>query len=220
MNEPKRDISNKTIINLVGPSAVGKTSLINEIDSLYPNFSRVISYTTRPPRQGEPLDTYRFIDTSSANIEALKQQSVQYDQFPGTDTIYGTEPEDYRNDFNILDTLSSSVETFRNLGFAACKQFIIVTSPSEWQNRIESRNFHKQQLLTRYDEAINSLTWSINEQNTVKWIYNKSGYLQKAADLIVQLSVDNEAFAGYKDHNPKEIGHDLLAYIKYLKRSS
>lgn len=220
MNELKIDLSDKTIINLVGPSAVGKTTLINEIDKIYPNFSKVISYTTRQPRQGESLDTYRFIDAGSANIEMLKQQSVQYDQFPGTEIIYGTEPEDYKNEFNILDTLSTSVDTFRNLGFAACKQFIVVTSPSEWQKRIDTREFNEQQLLTRYEEAVKSLTWSMNENDRVKWIYNKSGYLQKAAELIVRLSADPEEFEKYKDHNPKEIGHDLLQYIKYLKKGA
>ncbi len=219
MKEVERDLKNKTIINLVGPSAVGKTSLINEIDSNYPDFSRVISYTTRKPRDGEPLDTYRFINADDADIDELTNSSVQYDQFPGTDIVYGTQVTDYRNTFNLLDTLSSSVDTFRGLGFAACKQFIIVTSPMEWQERINTRKFSSEQQLNRYDEGIKSLEWSISEQDAVKWIYNQTGYLRASSNSIVELSVDDSAYNNHDDRNAKEIGQDLLWYIKYLKRN-
>ena len=144
---------------------------------------------------------------------------MQYDQFPGTDIVYGTQVTDYRNTFNLLDTLSSSVDTFRDLGFAACKQFIIVTSPMEWQERINTRKFSSEQQLNRYDEGIKSLEWSISEQDAVKWIYNQTGYLRASSNSIVELSVDDSAYNNHDDRNAKEIGQDLLWYIKYLKRN-
>jgi guanylate kinase len=219
VKEIQRDLSNKAIINLVGPSAVGKTSLINEIDSNYPDFSRVISYTTRKPRDGEPLDAYRFITADDTDIDKLTTSSVQYDRFPGTDIVYGTQVSDYRNKYNLLDTLSSSVRTFRGLGFSACKQFIIVTSPMEWQERINTRAFSDEQLLNRLDEGIKSLEWSLSEKDAVKWIYNQTSHLQASSKSIVELSVDNSAYTFHDDRNAKEIGRDLLWYIKYLKRN-
>ena len=219
MKEVERELKNKTIINLVGPSAVGKTSLINEIDNNYADFSRVISYTTRQPRDGEALDTYRFISTTDTDIDELTNSSVQYDRFPGTDIVYGTQLADYRNSYNLLDTLSSSVDTFRGLGFAACKQFIVVTSPMEWQERINTRKFSSEQQLNRYDEGIKSLEWSIREEDAVKWIYNQTGYLRASSNLIVDLSVNDSAYNNHDDRNAKEIGRDLLWYIKYLKRN-
>ena len=90
MKTSENNLATKDMINLVGPSAVGKTSLINHIDSKYHNFGRVVSYTTRPKRQGEPEDTYRFIDPASVDLALLMDNSVQYDRFPDSDIIYGT----------------------------------------------------------------------------------------------------------------------------------
>ena len=212
----KEGIDQKTIINLVGPSAVGKTSLIDYIDASFNHFSKVTSYTTRPQRTGERADNYRFLDSTAINLDELKARSLQFDQFPGTEVIYGTEPEDYKNKYNLLDTLSSSVDTFRGLGFAACRQFIIVASPLEWENRIKQREFSKPVLKNRLEEAKNSLTWAQEQQDRVQWIYNQDSNLEKVASLIVDLSTDDETCKKFDDSNPKEIGSDLLQYIKYL----
>lgn len=218
MKEAKADLSDKTIINLVGPSAVGKTTIIKEIDEHYSNFSKVVSYTTREPRKGEPLDTYRFINAHQADINELKENSIQFDQFPGTNVIYGTQAQDYRNRYNLLDTLSSSVDSFRDLGIAACKQFIIIAKPNEWQARIDQRKFNTQQLASRYDEALKSLSWSVNEGEAVKWIDNKEDSIGRIANLIVSLSINEDSYQAYQDRAAKEIGQALLSYIKYLKK--
>ena len=50
------------MIVILGESASGKTTLVNDFVTAHPDYKKVIQYTTRPPRDGEKDGaTYYFI---------------------------------------------------------------------------------------------------------------------------------------------------------------
>ena len=77
---------NKRII-LVGRGGSGKDFLRRKLESK--NFKYAVSYTTRPPREGETdgID-YFFINQSTANLMINRDEFFEYVEFNGW--IYGT----------------------------------------------------------------------------------------------------------------------------------
>jgi len=49
------------ILTFSGPSGAGKTTVIDELMRLHPEFTRVISCTTRPPRDSDPVGEYSYL---------------------------------------------------------------------------------------------------------------------------------------------------------------
>ena len=58
-----------------GPSGVGKGTVVAEVLKRLPNLKRVVTYTTREPRQGEEQGKdYRFV--TREEFERLKKQGA------------------------------------------------------------------------------------------------------------------------------------------------
>ena len=77
---------NKRII-LVGRGGSGKDFLRRKLESK--NFKYAVSYTTRPPREGETDGVdYFFINQSTANLMINRDEFFEYVEFNGW--IYGT----------------------------------------------------------------------------------------------------------------------------------
>jgi guanylate kinase len=132
------ELSKKTLIPLVGPSSVGKTTIMRAVTDAHPEFYISSGFTTRPRRPDEPADTYRFLDNSDDQRQKIIDQFgqgnlIQFAIHPTTGFMYGTSLTDYKGKFNLLDMLSSTVANFQSLGFAACRPVMIVASPEQWQ---------------------------------------------------------------------------------------
>ena len=84
------------MIVLVGESASGKSSIEKYMVDNY-GFKKIVSYTTRPPREGE-IDgfDYNFINTEQ--FEQLKKQGFFAETAQYRDWCYGTAKEDCTDD--------------------------------------------------------------------------------------------------------------------------
>jgi guanylate kinase len=76
--------SSPLLIVISAPSGGGKTTLCQQLLTTNPNVTRVVTCTTRPPREGEQDGVdYYFLD------EATFQRRVQADEFLEFATVYG-----------------------------------------------------------------------------------------------------------------------------------
>jgi ABC-type phosphate/phosphonate transport system ATPase subunit len=99
-DEIAEQIAGKNLIAIIGPFAVGKTTLIETVAATHPDFTEVVSFTTRPPRGSG--DRYRFLDHTADSLSQLVEvvsdgSLVNFTVHPTTGYAYGTEPSDYRS---------------------------------------------------------------------------------------------------------------------------
>lgn len=92
------------IVVLVGESGCGKSSLAKRFIELNPSFSRVVTFTTRPMREGEEIGVdYNFI--SKEEFETLKAEGFFLEAAQYREWWYGT-PKDIFNDGNKIIVLT------------------------------------------------------------------------------------------------------------------
>lgn len=175
-------LTGKTLIMLVAPSAMGKSTIMQAATLLDPDFSYVRSFTTRPPRSGE--ETYTFLNTAQAQSLHAKGEAITYAIFPTTGYIYGTTAESYQSKYNLLDTLASSVDQYRALQFEKTVTITLTAPIERWRTwflaryPIETDEAHK-----RLEEAKLSINWSLNDPETA-WLVNDDTPEKVAMRLI------------------------------------
>lgn len=95
------------MIVILGASASGKSTLLQNILKHNRDMKKVVLYTTRPPRKGEQAGVdYHFI-TRNKFEELIKQDFfVEYSEYRGW--YYGTAKEDCGDSNNIIAALTPS----------------------------------------------------------------------------------------------------------------
>lgn len=201
-------LNDKVLVMLIGPSAIGKSSLMNQVAADDDNFGYVRSFTTRPPRPGEKTN-YEFIDRSTAQQLIDNQLTATQFQHPTTGHIYGTTAASYTHRFNLLDTLSGSVAIYRQLPFETTVTITITAPPQQWRQwflaRFPEPSREAQQRLA---EATQSIRWSLQDEPTY-WLVNHAGQLAKsAANLIDTVKTSRPAT------EPPNEAHGILNLIE------
>ncbi len=206
--EARSILAEKTIVPVVGISAVGKDTVIERAIELFgtsDDIHRASGFTTRPATGNTANDTtYRaFLPNTKKSRERIfsakgKEELIQFKEHPTTGYLYGTTLQDYAGTFNVLPTLSGEVETLRGLGFRACKVIVICTIPSQWHKRIERRNYTQKALRQRIDEGIESLQWAFDNKDTVMWLSNPDGRLDITAERFEELMTVGDYDAALK----------------------
>lgn len=182
-------LSQRYVIPIVGPSAVGKTSLMQKVIDIDNQFAIASGFTTRPRRSDEDSASYRFLpNTTEQKQNIVKQLSqgelLQFAIHPNTGYLYGTKYTDYSNTYNMLDVLSSEVSHFQTIGFLGCKIIMVVSEPIVWQDRFTSRQFTRDEAYKRINEGVASLSWGIDNQDTIHWVNNTHNLITSANDII------------------------------------
>src|SRR5690606_31401115 len=129
------DLRSKILIMLVGPSATGKSTVMNQVVETDSRFGRVKSFTTRPPRHNDEPDQYYYLQPS--NLDELSRQGEIISQvyFPTTGQVYGTLLSSYQGQYNLLDTLANSVSDYRQLPFKYTMTISLTVRAEEWHKR-------------------------------------------------------------------------------------
>lgn len=157
-------IGNVDLLMIVGPTGVGKTSIIKRLDVPF-----VITETSRPIRPDEINGSdYVFrTDYDKLVSEIKERQFVQVTIF-STGDFYGTKANAYPElGFADYAVVADKVPEFRQMGFNdTITAFIMPPSFLEWMGRIDRRNSESDQLAKRLDEAKRSLNFALNDSQT------------------------------------------------------
>ncbi len=195
--ETKTVLGSKTIIEVIAPAAEGKSSIMLMIEHTNKRFSFVNGFTTRKKEARDPEHLYKYINSDedlNDLFDRIEEGSiVQYIQHPTTKQLYGSFPEDYENDYSMLDVLSSAVAFFEVLPFKKKIKIALVSKGDEWIKRLLSRYPEPSEERTkRVNEALQSLSWVLEQpKDSLVWIENKAGDMDHAVNRIIEL-VEND----------------------------
>lgn len=149
-------------VAVVGPTAVGKTTLIREAMKREPSLHLVLNNTSRPPRpdEREGVD-YRFETRAAMEARIARGEYAQVAPSLFSD-LYATAAEDYATEgIAVLPVLAEALDQFKALPFAEMR--IVYILPPEWdiwQSRIEKHHFSPEKLAGRMQEAKRSLQYA------------------------------------------------------------
>jgi guanylate kinase len=209
-------IKSITIVPIIGPFAVGKTTLIGEVESRYTDFGHSQGFTTRERRQGEDPDTYRFLEENRLNLNGIlndmyERDFVQVAVHPASRVIYGSSPEDYQSPFTMLDTLSNSMKDIKRTGFGDVKPIGLVAPFLNWQSRLDERvkQISSTEFKNRMVEAKHSLRWLLDQGPDFPWLVNADGQLCETADKLVGVVTLNEE----TDPDNRKVGEEILKFL-------
>ena len=176
---------------LVGPSGVGKSSIIE-----LSGFPFVPSDTSRDARPGEQfgVDMYFRRDYARVIADIKAGRFVQIAPF-ATGDLYATKDTSYpESGVAIMPVMADVVPDFRDLGFQkTITAFITPPSEHEWMRRLQSHPIPPEKIAQRMAEAKRSLDFALTDAET-HFILNDD--LQKAATQVKNLvngQVDRDA---------------------------
>jgi guanylate kinase len=183
-------LASKQILVFVGPTCVGKNTIMEAIAATDEHFKIAGTFTSRDPRPNEKGYTY-YENTDEGLRPVLtaieEHRVVQYAVNPHAHTLYGSELEDYPGEFNVADVFSSAVSQFKRLGFQKTITFSLATDPIPWLEQFE-RRFppNHPQRKARRDEAIESIEWSLSQSSKNHfWLINIHGKQAVTAERVI-----------------------------------
>jgi guanylate kinase len=156
-----QDLSRIELIAIVGPTGVGKSTIINKLNIPY-----VLSDVSRPPRPGEKNGKNYFFRDDYLNIikEIKNGEFVQF-LVGNNNEFYGTKRKNYPEVGQCVMSVKAEVmPDFRNIGFKNIKSlYIMPPSYVEWMRRIGG--VRTSDLLARINEARQSILLATNDSD-------------------------------------------------------
>ena len=155
------------LVALVGPTAVGKTTLIEHLVQKDSSICRVVSDVSRPPREGEVNGVDYNFRSQDDMVEDLHQGRYIQVVLSADGDPYGSMPSNYGSGgVAIMAIRASVVRIFRNLPFKEV-QIICVVPPSYdiWQQRMAVHRFSQGDYVSRMREARQSLEFANTDKH-------------------------------------------------------
>jgi guanylate kinase len=202
-----KQIGNLEVLMVVGPSGVGKTTLIENSGLTF-----APSDTTRPPRPGEEegVDFYFRTDYGQLVREIKNGRFVQVAIGSGGD-FYSTKDSSYPNDGIVIkEVMADVLSVFRNLGFRrTISAYITPPSFASWMNRLADHHLSNDQLKKRIAEAQRSLTQSLADPQMHFILNDKIDAAEQQLMALLTGSVDQK-----RETQAKQVAINLLAELK------
>lgn len=177
-------LDTRTLIMLVAPTAMGKSTIMNIAVEFDSHFTRVRSFTTRPHRTNDEMGQYIYLTDAELVRERSNGTVVTETTFPTTGYTYGTLYSSYLGEFCLLDTLANSVAEYRALPFRRTLTVSLTAAPEDWRAWFISRYPERSDMaVKRLEEAKLSIAWSLEDPETT-WLVNDSTPEAAAAKLL------------------------------------
>jgi guanylate kinase len=162
LNENFLNKSEGLYIVVSAPSGTGKTSILREVLKTCPNMLFSVSYTTRPPRQGEEDGKdYYFVSEESFRDRISLGEFAEWEENYGC--LYGTLANTMKTFLDkgfdlILDLESRGAKTLKKGYPGGVFVFILPPSIDELKKRLKRRGFESEQTVNkRMDKAIDEI---------------------------------------------------------------
>ena len=181
-------LADKTLIMIVGPTAIGKSTLMNEVARIDNRFGRVRSFTTRPPRPNDEPSQYFYFTPEQLQTYHADKTIITDVEYPTTGHHYGTIAKSYSSDFCMLDTLAHSVQQYRELPFARTITVSLTTDADSWVAWLDRRFPNGgDEKYRRLKEAVLSMEWSVSQTNNHYWLINRPEHIEQTAHDLITL---------------------------------
>ncbi|HUC87862.1 MAG TPA: hypothetical protein VMR95_01810 [Candidatus Binatia bacterium] len=204
-------IARITLVTVIGPAGVGKTTLMEQAARTDKDIHLVLSDTSRLARPGEANGVSYFFRSREEMFELLNQRAfVQIAPIVSGD-LYGSSPASFGEPGKIamMAVWSEAMFQFRTLPFHALHPiFIVPPDFKEWQRRLEVREFSPAVLNNRLAEAKRSFEFALSDDH-LNFIINDD--LKLALDNFLKLAHGQVSLAQSADQaRAREIIKDIL----------
>lgn len=156
-----------TLVIAVGPTSVGKTTLMNAAAARCPALHPVLTTTSRAPREGEEDGVdFHFRSKEEMEQHIANGEYVQVAIHPSGD-YYATAPSDYSTQgVSIMAAMAGVMPVFSALPFKTVRTlFVLPSSWEQWQGRLVDHKFTPEQREKRLNEARQSLRYAVDTPN-------------------------------------------------------
>lgn len=198
-------------VAIVGPTAVGKNSVVEEAAKSSPDIRWTPFTTSRSPRTGEKQGVeYQF--RSRQEMEERTARAEYVNVAPNLlGDLYASAPEDYKQQgINTAAVVADAIPTFRALPFKSFKVvFILPPSREVWQDRLKSRNFTADQSQKRMSEAKRSLLFALQSDDIFFVINDNLVQAGQDFSILVHDKSVSEKLEPSKDQANKIVGELL-----------
>ncbi|MFT4532606.1 MAG: guanylate kinase [Candidatus Saccharimonadales bacterium] len=200
----KAKLANVDLVAIVGPTGVGKTTIIGRL--AIPYVRSTVSREKRPTEQDK--HTYYFTQDYLGIIKDVKEGNYVQFIISSSGEFYGTKLSEYPDSgVCVMSIAADQVPSFQKLGFKSVKCiYIMPPSYIEWMNRIGG--VRTKDLLDRISEARQSVEIVRDDEN-YSFILNDN--LDLAVAEVVDIINGNPV-----DEHRARLAHDTADII--LKR--
>jgi guanylate kinase len=182
----------KRVLVIGGPTGSGETTITNEIIKLFSVFTRLVTATSRKPRNGEKegIDYY-FFSKGEFEKNIANGNIIEYTYIENRDNYYGTYKPDLdekiEKGFNVIVNVDIVGAKYYKENYNATTIFIKPESIEELKERLANRdkNIDPEELNKRIENAENEIK---NEMDFYDYIViNADGKLEAAIEEIIDI---------------------------------
>ena len=191
--EPAPDVSFEmaltSVVRVLGPFAVGKTTCITEVATRDPEFVPVRGFTSRPKRPYEvvlPDDKlpHRFLETAEDSAwlqgELAEGQVVHIVRHPTTGHVMGSTIDEYTAPYPIIDLSHKAVDKVPS----DKPPIMLISLADEWKRWAASRSGGAD-FTQRLKDAHECVAWGLDQGDKIIWSLNAQGHVAQAAERII-----------------------------------
>lgn len=190
-----------TLIVLTGQAGSGKDAIMRKLLEKYPEMTKVVTTTTRAPREGEENKIHHyFVDVPT--FEKLKKEGGLLEWVLYSNNLYGTEAREIRKVLSGQDliwriepTRAATVnelfdEKFDPQTAAALKKntlviYIDVENKEALKSRLLKRGMDEEAIRQRFKQDWND--WQKTRNKFSNIVVNKDGKLDQTVDQVIRL---------------------------------
>lgn len=180
------------IFIIAGPTGTGESTITAAMIGTFPNFTRLVTATTRLPRLNEKNGVdYYFFSKEQFQKEIENGNILEYTYVKNRDVYYGTYKPDLekklKDGFNIIINPDIVGTKFYKENYGAITIFIKPASLEDLKNRLTKRdsNISQEELAKRLINAENEIT---NDESYYDYsIINEENKLDEAIEQTVEI---------------------------------
>jgi guanylate kinase len=184
-------LSSVDFVAVIGPTAAGKTTIINRATAMNDTVHLVVVTTSRDPRPGEQNGVdYHFARHDAMVKDIADRRFVQV--APSIlGPLYATKPEAYATEgYAVMPVIVQGLAAFAALPFKRMRRIVILPPSWEvWNERINSHSFTPEQLQRRLVEAKVSLEYAAVSCDTA---YIMNDNLSQATEEFLSIITEHK----------------------------